>query len=109
MIVDNQHTKIADAQPGDIYADPSGKLWRILDVVTEPTVVAEEVEGVLDDPSVPKMPLYTAAQGIANQAMIGGFGLRASIRKRIHRAPTSSHLWFEWERIFRRAVPKDAP
>lgn len=92
---------IADAQPGDIYADPSGKLWRILDVVAEPTIVAEEVEGVLDDPNAPKLPMVGA------QAMIGGFPARASIRKHIHRAPTSSHVWFGWDRIFRRAQPKE--
>ena len=46
-------TTINDAQPGDIYIDANGKLWRILEVVREPTVTAEEVEGTLRDPNAP--------------------------------------------------------
>lgn len=35
---------VHDAQPGDIYADAQGKLWRVISVCAEPTVTVEEVE-----------------------------------------------------------------
>lgn len=47
---------VQDAEAGDIYADEAGKLWRIIGVCHEPTVIAEEVEGTLRDPNAPRPP-----------------------------------------------------
>ena len=33
-----------DAEPGDIYADKNGKLWRIMGMWREPVIIAEEIE-----------------------------------------------------------------
>lgn len=35
---------VRDAEPGDIYADFNGKLWRVTGTCSEPTVYVEEVE-----------------------------------------------------------------
>ncbi len=36
--------EIHDAKPNDIYVDADGKLWRVLGVCGEPTVLVEEIE-----------------------------------------------------------------
>lgn len=91
---------IDDAEPGDIYADSNGKLWRILSVYREPTVEAEEVEGILNDPNTPRVNvLAAAAQGMVVQSFSP---LRASIDKRKQKAFTGSNVWLGWQRIFRR-------
>ncbi len=36
---------VHDAEPGDIYVDKDGKLWRVVGVCKDPTVTVEEVEG----------------------------------------------------------------
>lgn len=93
---------VEDAEPDDIYADSSGKLWRIKSVYREPTVEAEEVEGTLNDPNVPKTPMGGAA-GAAMQGLMGPtIGLRATIDKRIQRGFTGATIWTGWQRIFRR-------
>lgn len=38
-------SKIRTAQPGDLYTDITGNLWRIKEVIREPVVCAEPVEG----------------------------------------------------------------
>lgn len=35
---------VHDAQPNDIYVDASGKLWRVVGICGEPTVIAQEIE-----------------------------------------------------------------
>lgn len=35
---------VHDAQPGDVYADANGKLWRVFAVIGEPSVEMEEIE-----------------------------------------------------------------
>lgn len=48
----NRGSKMRDAEPMDVYADATGKLWRVVSVCHEPTVVVEEVEpsGHTSDP-----------------------------------------------------------
>jgi hypothetical protein len=93
---------VHDAEPDDIYADANGKLWRIKSVYREPTVEAEEVEGTLNDPNVPKFPMGGAA-GAAMQGLMGPtMNLRATIDKRVQRGFTGATMWFGWQRIFRR-------
>lgn len=100
---------VEDAEPGDIYADAIGKLWRIKSVYREPTVEAEEVEGTLNDPNAPK-PLYTVAGGGAIQGLMGPtIGLRATIDKRIQRGFTGATMWTGWQRIFRREKATPPP
>lgn len=92
---------INDAEPGDIYTDATGKLWRIISVCREPTVEAEEVEGTLYDPNVPRTTLLEAGQGIVQQAynpMIA----RASINKVRQAKPTGHPWWQGWTRIWRK-------
>jgi hypothetical protein len=33
-----------DAQVGDIYVDKNGKLWRVIETCSEPTVNMQEIE-----------------------------------------------------------------
>lgn len=86
---------IRDAQEGDIFVDPSGKLWRIVLVVREPTVEAEEVEGTLWDPNAPPQTLHgvVAAQNIFQPP-------RATINKTRRKFPISDALWNGWQRIW---------
>lgn len=35
---------VHDAEPGDIYVDSRGRLWRIVGTWHEPVVIAEEIE-----------------------------------------------------------------
>lgn len=72
---------VYDAEPGDIYAEPSGKLWRIVGVCREPTVIAEEVEGHI--PSAPGWgsavgmvagPIPTSPPTIIKNRISGGIG-----------------------------------
>lgn len=42
---------VHDAKPGDIYVDASGKLWRVVGVFGEPSVIVQEVEpAVVESP-----------------------------------------------------------
>lgn len=43
---------ITDAEFGDIYVDPQGKLWRVVGICREPTVTLESVEGRTEPPIV---------------------------------------------------------
>ena len=33
-----------DAEPNDVYVDETGKLWRVVGVCGEPTVIVQEIE-----------------------------------------------------------------
>jgi hypothetical protein len=45
---------IHDAEPSDIYVDEAGKLWRVVGVVGEPSVIVEEIETKTPDNPVRK-------------------------------------------------------
>jgi len=62
---------VHDAQPNDVYVDDSGKLWRVVGVCGEPTVIVQEVE-----PDAPESPVKRS--GGVSGLMWNGF-------KRIHR------------------------
>lgn len=68
---------VHDAQPGDVYVDDAGKLWRVVGVCGEPTVIVEEVE--------------TKAPGDGTRRSGGVSGFMWHGFKRIHRpdAPKS--------------------
>lgn len=91
---------IADAQPGDIYIDTAGKLWRITEVIREPTIEAEEVEGSLDDPNAPHSPLTN--QGLQGAPNLAYASRPARIVKRKQRAFLNAGNWNGWRRIWRR-------
>lgn len=62
---------VHDAQPSDLYVDAAGKLWRVVGVCGEPTVIVEEVES-----KTPETPVRQS--GGVSGYMWHGF-------KRIHR------------------------
>lgn len=35
---------VHDAEPMDVYVDATGKLWRVVGIVREPTVMVEKIE-----------------------------------------------------------------
>ncbi len=59
--VEEQVMSVHDAEPGDVYVDAIGKLWRCVSICHEPTVVMEEVEGHTSAPPDP-MIIGMAAQ-----------------------------------------------
>lgn len=64
---------IRDAQPGDVYADHDGKLWRVVGTCHEPTVIVREVER----PACATGPFEQRSGGV------------------------SGAMWNDWKRIFR--------
>jgi hypothetical protein len=64
---------VHDAQPNDLYVDAGGKLWRVVGVCSEPTVIVQEVEA-----TTPESPVKQSG---------GVSGLMWSGFKRIHRPP----------------------
>jgi hypothetical protein len=91
---------VHDAEPGDIYTDERGKLWRIVAVCHQPTVEAEEVEGTLYDPNVPQAPNAAAAAVGIN---LGQFGVSsARINKQRKSGGTNGLMWNGWKRIWRK-------
>lgn len=62
---------VHDAEPGDVYVDKEGKLWRVMGTCHEPTVQVAEIER-----TVPERPV-TLRGGISG-LMWDGF-------KRIYR------------------------
>lgn len=57
---------VHDAQPGDIYADRDGKLWRVISICGEPTVCVQEIESI-----TPETPVRRS--GGVSGYMWGGF------------------------------------
>lgn len=88
---------VHDAEPGDIYADEQGKLWRIVGVCHEPTVIAEEVEGTLHDPHAPAAPNAAQAIGVG---WAQGLMPRASIQKARRSGGMGGLMWNGWQRIW---------
>lgn len=70
---------VHDAKPGDLYADDSGKLWRVVGICGEPTVIVQEVET-----SYPESPVRKS----------GG---------------VSGFMWHGFKRILRPDPPKENP
>lgn len=35
---------VSESNPGDLYMDENGKLWRVIGVLREPSITMEEVE-----------------------------------------------------------------
>jgi len=62
---------VHDAELGDVYVDDAGKLWRVVGICGEPTVIAQEVETLTPESPVKK-------SGGVSGFMWNGF-------KRIHR------------------------
>lgn len=69
---------VHDAQPGDVYVDEAGKLWRVIAICGEPTVNVQEVET-----TTPENPVRRSG---------GVSGLMWSGFKRIHRPPAKPKL-----------------
>lgn len=96
---------IAGSEPGDIYADENGKLWRILSVVREPMVEAEEVEGTLHDPAdAQQMSQYGGRDALIVGGIMGSvISHRSSIVKHRRRGHLGADLWGGFVRIWRKA------
>jgi hypothetical protein len=90
---------VHDAEPGDIYADETGKLWRITMVCRDPAVEAEEVEGTLFDPHAPPLPPSALQSASAYSAQ--NFIARAKINKRQVSGGVGGQMWRGWQRIWR--------
>lgn len=58
---------VRDAEPGDIYIDATGKLWRVVGVCHEPTVIMKEIE--TDD----RLNVHVRKTGGINGAMWNGW------------------------------------
>ena len=70
---------VHDAEPNDVYADAEGKLWRVMGICGEPTVIVQEIES-----STPETPVRKS----------GG---------------VSGLMWHGFKRVFRPDKPKPAP
>lgn len=88
---------IADAETGDIYADPAGKLWRVVGVCREPTVIVEEVEpsGHTSDP--PETTLGSVL--LTAPALVGS--TRGQFIRRRQSGGVAGLMWDGFRRIFR--------
>lgn len=67
---------VHDAEPNDIYIDDDGKLWRVVGVCGEPTVIVQEIES-----EIPASPVQRSG-GVSGYMWHGW--------KRIHRQPESA-------------------
>lgn len=67
---------VHDAKPNDVYIDESGKLWRVVGVCGEPTVIVQEIES-----ATPESPVQRS----------GG---------------VSGYMWHGWKRVHRPEQPK---
>lgn len=45
---------VHEAKPNDVYADATGKLWRVVSVCGEPTVTVQEIETTTPESPVRK-------------------------------------------------------
>jgi len=68
-------TNMRDAEPGDIYVDDDGKLWRVVGVICEPSVTVEAVEHEFIIGGAPQFPRRS-----------GGI---------------TGHMWHDYQRIYR--------
>ena len=96
---------IASAKIGDLYMDTNNQLWRVTNVVYEPTVTVEQVEGTLYDPNRPQIfpPIIQGAIGLHGQ--LGTFA--AEIRKMSRSHFIGDQVWNGWKRIWRKpAAPE---
>lgn len=85
---------IHDAEPGDIYVDARGKLWRIISTCREPTVTAEEVEGQVE-------PFKLEPANDQAQAAYYAYQVPQIIKAR-QGGGISGLMWQGWKRIWRK-------
>jgi hypothetical protein len=71
---------VHEAEPGDVYVDENGKLWRVIGVCGEPTVIVREIE-----PDAPESPPVTRSGGV------------------------SGYMWHGWKRVHRQPEKKPNP
>lgn len=71
---------ISEAQAGDVFVDAEDKLWRVTEVVQEPSVTMAEIE-----PAVGNGERATRA-GVVSHEMWGGFSLAHRPRSTLGRA-----------------------
>lgn len=84
---------VHDAEPGDIYVDSAGKLWRCMATCHEPTVTFEEVEG--------RVFAHNHHLAGVGQAYVGPAPPPPIIRDRRSGGVTGL-MWDGWKRIFRK-------
>ena len=92
---------VHDAEPGDIYADEQGKLWRITSICREPTVTAEEVEPhghSTDRTTLVGVGIGPVAGGGLAMLPINGTYLRSR-----QSGGTGGAMWKGWNRIWRKS------
>jgi len=88
---------VHDAEPGDIYADGQGKLWRVVGICREPTVTVEEVEPSGHSSDQPSILGLGAAQ-----AMVGGItSPKGSFIRQRKGGGISGLMWDGFQRIWR--------
>lgn len=86
---------IHDSEPGDIYIDAQQKLWRVVGITREPTVIVEEVEGHTYAPQ----PTFQSQVSQANNAM--AFPPSPPIIRDRRSGGVSGCMWFGFKRIWR--------
>lgn len=92
----------ADTEPGDIFTDAGGKLWRVQSICHHPTVTLEEVEGTLHDPNKPVQ--FEIVTGIG---LVSGQGGAAKIIKRTLSGAFAAMMWTGFSRIWQCPQQKD--
>ena len=91
---------VHDAEPGDIYVDALGKLWRVIAICRDPTVTVEEVEGHVPSP-------------VNYGGVVGQIGMASSspqIVKARQSGGVGGLMWHGFKRIWRKepAAKEDA-
>ncbi len=82
---------VHDSNPGDIYADKDGRLWRVISYCAEPTVYMEAVE-----PDPPMDPNYAQQlQQIQSQPRT------IELYRQKQRGGVNGLMWEGFKRIYR--------
>jgi hypothetical protein len=82
---------VHEAEPGDLYVDHDGKLWRVVSVCGEPTVTVEEVE----NPS-PRHPPVRRSGGVSGGMWMGWKRIHRPEPKRPEPRPTAATITRGW-------------
>lgn len=53
-------TDVLTAQPGQVFADPDGKLWRVAAILQQPSVAMTEIEPQEGHPPATRLGYLTA-------------------------------------------------
>ncbi len=64
---------VHDAEPGDVYVDEAGKLWRCVSICREPTVTMDEVEVGDNNLAVNGVPARARSSGGVSGLMWNGW------------------------------------